>query len=565
MNWEQKSHADKQKIENLESELGVPKIISTLLVQRGIQDFNSAKNFFRPSLDKLNDPFLMKDMDIAINRINNAKLNNEIIMIYGDYDVDGVTSVTLLYLYLSDFFENIIPYMPDRNEEGYGVSFKGIDIAFKKGVTLIIALDCGIKAKKQVLYAEKKGIDFIICDHHIPSKEIPPAKAILNPKRHECGYPFKELCGCGIGFKLVQALSLNWDIDVNKIKKYLDLVAIATISDLVPLNGENRILCYYGIMELEKNKRLGLKSIIRLLKKPIRANDVSFKIAPRINSAGRMNHAIQAFRLLISNRIDLAEKQNNIIEEFNNERKKIDKKITEEAVSQIKKLNEENLFTSVVYDKDWNKGVLGIVASRLIETFYRPTVVLCSSGNYFIGSVRSIRDFDVHKILDMCQEHIIEYGGHKYAAGLKIEAAKYFDFKKSFENAVKDKISKHEKDPKIIYDFEIELDQITAKVVRIINQMRPFGPKNNVPIFKTSNCFDSGNSKIVGKNNEHLKLEISNNKKNMISGIAFGNSDKLNQIKSGNPFDILYSIEENKWNGKSSIQLKIEEIQIKKT
>jgi len=564
MNWKSNPKVNNDRVLSLEKEIGVPKIIANLLTIRGIKDFETAKYFFRPSLDKLHDPFLMKDMDLAVSRINKAKELEETIMIYGDYDVDGTTSVSLLYSFLSKFFNNVIPYMPDRYKEGYGVSIQGINIAHKKGVSLIVTLDCGINALEQVDYAKERGVDFIICDHHLPSSDIPNAIAVLDPKRNDCSYPFKDLCGCGIGFKLAQALSLKWSIPIKEIIEYLDLVAIAIISDIVPVIDENRILCFHGIRELEKNNRPGLKPLINTLIKPIKTSDIAFKIGPRINAAGRINHSIQAFKLIISKDYNDAEKQYKIINQFNSDRRVIDQATTKEAITQIKELGEENLNTSVVYKKDWHKGVIGIVASRLIETFYRPTVVFTSSGNNFVGSVRSIKDLDIYKVLESCKENIIQFGGHKYAAGLTIEASKYKDFKNSFESAVQKEIRAEQKHLTLNYDLEIDFKDISPKLIRIIFQMSPFGPKNMKPLFRTSGCFESGKSKVVGKNNQHLKLKVKDKTNKIISAIAYDKGEVLDKIKTGNGFDILYTIEENNWDGKKSIQLNIKDFYLNK-
>jgi single-stranded-DNA-specific exonuclease len=468
MRWEPKLKPDLTKVIKIQEDLQVPEPIAALLIQRGIEDFDTAKAFFRPQLANLHDPFLMKDMDLAVNRIDQAFRDQETLMVYGDYDVDGTTSVSLVYSFLRPYFQNIIPYIPDRYEEGYGISFKGIDVASEKGITLIIALDCGIKAIEKVAYAKTKGIDFIICDHHLPGDEIPEARAVLDPKREDCGYPYKELCGCGIGFKLIQALTTFWEEDPGELESYLDLVATAIAADIVPMTGENRILAFHGIEQLRTNPRHGLRTFIEQLKKPVSITDLVFVIAPRINAAGRMSHALNAVDLLIETNSELIEEKAKKIELFNTDRRATDLRITKEALALIEELEEQDRYSTVVSKEDWHKGVIGIVASRLIETYYRPTVVFSLVGETMVGSVRSVKGFNVYEALDACKEHIVQFGGHKYAAGLTVKKSNYENFKAKFEEVVKDRILPEQRIPSVVYDLEVKLEELTPKLYRII-------------------------------------------------------------------------------------------------
>lgn len=559
MRWEAKPLPNLNKVNSLQKELGIPKPIAVILVQRGIESFESAKAFFRPKLADLHDPFLMKNMQQAVKRINAAHKVQEPIMVYGDYDVDGVTSVALMYSFLKPYFNHIIKYIPDRYSEGYGISFRGIDFAAEKKVKLIIALDCGIKAVEKIIYAKNKNIDFILCDHHLPGDKIPNAVAVLDPKQPGCNYPYKELCGCGIGFKLIQALSIYWKKDFKSLIPYLDLVAIAIAADIVPINGENRILSFYGIALLRKTPRVGLQPFIAQLKKDITVNDLVFVIAPRINASGRMDSALKAVDLLIEKDIKESKNKANRIEEFNTIRQAKDKQITEEALLIIERLNEQDRFSTVVCQEGWHKGVLGIVASRLIEHYYRPTIVFSSSEKTMVGSIRSVKGFNVYNALEACKEHIVQFGGHAYAAGLTINKNKYEAFKNAFEKVVKKQILPEQRIPSSLFDVSIELSELTPKFFRILEQLAPFGPQNMRPVFRTNNNFDSNYSKTVGKDNTHLKISIRTNKQ-PITGIAFGQSNFLPHIKSNKPFDILYTLEENEWNGQTSIQLKIKNL-----
>ena len=561
MNWEQKSHADKQKIEDLESELGVPKIISTLLVQRGIQDFNSAKNFFTPSLDKLNDPFLMKDMDKAVERIEQAIENGENILVYGDYDVDGTTSVALMSSYLKTRIDSVATYIPDRYDEGYGISYKGIDFADDNDFSLIIALDCGVKAIDKVTYAKEKGIDFIICDHHRPGEKLPEAVAVLDPKREDCAYPFKELCGCGVGFKLITALASNQGQAVEDLVEYLDLVATAIGADIVPIVDENRALAYFGLQVINTNPRPGMKAIIAEVKKDVLTiTDVVFIIAPRINAAGRMKHGNHAVTLLTEMDFNLAAEYAVDIDQFNTDRRETDKRITEEALIQIEENEEQEGFTTVVYDENWHKGVIGIVASRLIETYYRPTLVFTKSGDKLAASARSVKGFDVYNALEACSEHIEQFGGHKYAAGLTLLPENYEAFKAKFESIVKDTIDPKLLTPELKVDLEIELSQINSKLMRILKQFAPFGPGNMAPTFMSRNIKDTGYGKCVGEDDKHLRFTATQAFNDKIICIGFGLGNKINIIKNRKSFSAAYIIDENHWKGNISLQLKLKDI-----
>ncbi len=560
MRWTLKEIPEKERITQLASELSIEKPLAKILLQRGISTFNEAKKYFRPSLEDLHDPFLMKDMDVAVNRIETAIANNENILIYGDYDVDGTTAVSLVSSYLKTYYPNISTYIPDRYEEGYGVSFQGIDFAEDNDFSLIIALDCGIKAIEKVAYATEKNIDFIICDHHKPGKEIPKAVAVLNPKRTDCKYPYDELCGCGVGFKLIQALGSKRNQTIQDLTPYLDLVATAIGADIVPMTGENRTLAYFGLQVINSNPRNGFKAIIHQQKKSIfTITDVVFIIAPRINAAGRMKHGNYAVELLTEMNFDSAIEFASAIEKNNSDRKELDKKITSEALLQIEKNNEKERFTSVVFDENWHKGVIGIVASRLIETYYRPTLVFTKSGDKLAASARSVKGFDVYNALEKCSEFIEQFGGHKYAAGLTLLPENYEKFKQKFEEVVKQSILPEQLIPEIAIDAEIELSEITPKFFRIIQQMAPFGPQNMKPTFKTAAVRDNGFGKQVGADKTHLKLNlIYGSDKKTYNAIGFGLGDKLSVTQ--NDFDIAYTLDENTWNGFTSVQLMLKDI-----
>ena len=560
MEWKSKPLAEEDKIKVLQKNIGVPFEIANLLIQRGIEDFDAAKNFFRPELSDLHDPYLMLGMDKAVNRISTAIANHEKIMVYGDYDVDGTTSVALVFSYLTAYYPDCIYYIPDRYEEGYGISKKGIDYAKEQVISLIIALDCGIKALDNTTYAKEMGIDFIICDHHLPGADLPEAVAILNPKQNNCNYPFKDLCGCGIGFKLIEALTQERGLSFEMILPYIDLVAMAIAADIVPILGENRILTYYGLAQIRKNPREGIKLFVTGIKRELNVTDLVFVIAPRLNAAGRIKHGSLAVELLLSNDPTEALSRGRAIELFNSERQVLDQHITEQALDQIVENQEQNNYSSVVFQPDWHKGVIGIVASRLIEKYYRPTIVFTASGDFFTGSVRSVKGLDVLQILDSCKDHIEKFGGHRYAAGLTIKAEAYIAFKKAFEQAVAVTVKPEQRIPSIDYDMEISLDRITPKFFRIMNQMAPFGPGNMRPVFMTKNCIDGGKSRAVGGDLSHLKLDAIDDSRSTLSGIGFGMADHISRIKSRNSFQLLYTVEENEFKGEISLQLKLKDI-----
>ena len=560
MRWTLKTAPNKKKVNQLSNDLSVDPILASLLVQRNIDSFKKAKEFFRPSLEDLHDPFLLKDMDRAVSRIEKAIIDNENILIYGDYDVDGTTSVSLVSSYLKTITNHIATYIPDRYDEGYGISYQGIDFASDNNFSLIIALDCGIKAIEKVSYAKKKNVDFIICDHHKPGDEIPKAYAVLNPKRVDCTYPYKELCGCGVGFKLVHALASKRGQTIEDIQQYLDLVATAIAADIVPITGENRILTYYGLEVINSNPRNGIKAIIHQInKKKLTITDVVFIIAPRINAAGRIKHGNYAVELLTEMNYEAALDFAASIEKFNLDRKELDKKITYEALQQIESANEKEKFSTVVYSENWHKGVIGIVASRLIESFYRPTLVFTKSGNKLAASARSVKGFDVYEALNECSEFIEQFGGHKYAAGLTLDPKNYSAFKNKFEEVVKASIDKNLLIPEISIDLELELSEITPRFFRILQQMGPFGPQNMKPVFKTSSIRDNGYGKRVGSDKSHLKLSIIDGAdKKTYNAIGFGLGNKIKSIKGD--FDIAYSLDENEWNGRTSLQLLLKDL-----
>jgi single-stranded-DNA-specific exonuclease len=562
MRWEAITEPEQSYVQQLQKELGVSSIIAALLVQRGMHTFDSAKTFFRPQWQDLHSSFLMRDMDKAVARIHIALEADQSIMVYGDYDVDGTTSVALMTSFLAEKTEKITPYIPDRYTEGYGISFKGIDVAAENGIQLIIALDCGIKAVDKVAYAKDKGIDFIICDHHLPGEELPQATAILDPKRPDCDYPFDELCGCGIGFKLIQALSGSWGESEEKLFPYLDLVATAIAADIVPMEGENRTLSFFGLAQLHQNPRPGIQSFLGSLKKPVNITDLVFKVAPRINAAGRMDHALVAVDLLTSKDHNDVKKMAEAIEQFNTERRATDERITQEALNQIKQRKEEDFPATVVFAEDWHKGVVGIVASRLIENYYRPTVVLTQSGENYVGSVRSVKGFNVYDALEACKKHMLKFGGHKYAAGLTLHKDQLTVFKAAFEKQVAATILPEQKTPFLPYDLMLPIEEVNRKLYRIVAQMAPFGPKNMRPVFCSTNCVDSGQSKVVGKDQSHLLLSVQTANGPLV-GIGFGMANHFEHIKSGAAFDLLYTLDENEWNGVISLQLKLKAIRPK--
>lgn len=560
MRWNLKPIPPEEEVKKLANDLGIPLTIATLLVQRDINSFEKAKAFYRPDLSHLHDPFLMKDMDKAVSRIEAAILANQNILIYGDYDVDGTTSVALLASYLLSYYSNVGTYIPDRYKEGYGVSIAGIDYAADNDCALIIALDCGVKALNQVAYAKQKGIDFIICDHHRPGDSLPEAVAVLDPKREDCEYPYKELCGCGVGFKLVQALHQNRDLQFEELLPYLDLVATAIGADIVPITGENRILAYYGMQVVNELPRPGFQAILNSLKKEaFTITDVVFIIAPRINAAGRMKHGLHAVALLMEQSLEVATTMAQEIEAFNITRREADMEITTQALAMIESDKEEERFTSVVYDPNWHKGVIGIVASRLIETYYRPTIVFTKSGDVLAASARSVRGFDVYKAIAACDQHLIQFGGHKYAAGLTLEPQKYEAFKEAFEQQVKNSIAPSMRVPELQIDMQINLNQIDAKFYRLLRQFAPFGPGNMTPVFMSESLRDTGWAKGVGDNEAHLKLTVEQGGPERIGAIGFGLGDKLEHIKNTS-FSAAFTIDENTWQGRTSLQLKLKDL-----
>lgn len=573
--WVLKEQGDPQVVKRLTSELNIDPTLANLLVQRGVSTYDEAKAYFRPKLEHLHDPFLMEDMDLAVERIRRAVQDGEEILIYGDYDVDGTTAVALVFTFLKEFYDKVHFYVPDRYDEGYGVSIKGIDHAKELDVKLIIALDCGIKAVEKIEYAKTLDIDFIICDHHRPGDVLPPACAILDPKRDECSYPYKELSGCGVGFKLIQAYAKKNNIKFDNLKKYLDLVVVSIASDIVPITGENRVLAYYGLKYLNQKPRPGIEAILNVskanrrpngnapIKRDLTINDLVFIVGPRINAAGRIESAKNSVELLISDNVEKAFTLGQEINIMNTERKNLDSLATSQALEKI--LSDEELLNSkctVVYDPTWHKGVIGIVASRLIETYYRPTIVLTLSDGMITGSARSIKGFDIYDAVDACGEYLEHFGGHTYAAGLSVRPENFDKFKQKFEDYVSEKIDENMLVPEIEIDSELKLKDINTKFYRILNQFAPFGPGNMSPVFRTNNLIDTGYARIVGNN--HLKLTVVQLEVSgfPISSIAFQQGDNIDYIKTGGAFNICYHIEENEWNGQRSLQLNIKDIKI---
>ena len=561
MRWTIKPKPSEEKVKNLAAALNVEEFVASLLVQRGIETFEEAKKFFRPTFADLHNPYLMKDMDKAVERIEKAIENEENILVFGDYDVDGTTAVSLVSSYLKTYYLNVATYIPDRYEEGYGVSFKGIDFADDNNFSLIIALDCGIKSIDHVAYAKERNIDFIICDHHRPGEFLPEAVAVLDPKRADCSYPYDELCGCGIGFKLIQALGENRNQTIEDIIPYLDLVATAIAADIVPMTGENRVLAHYGLQVINSDPRPGIKALIHQVKKQtLDITDVVFIIAPRINAAGRIKHGNYAVQLLSEFNFEQAQKFASEIEKYNSDRKELDKRITKEALSQIEENQEKERFTTVVFQEDWHKGVIGIVASRLIETYFRPTLVFTKSGDKYAASARSVLGFDVYNALESCAEHLEQFGGHMYAAGMTLKEENYNNFKAAFEKVVKETIHPDSLTPEIAIDAEINFSDITPKLTRILKQFEPFGPQNRTPVFLTKNIKDTGYSKKMGADEDHLKLFVKQNTPDGITAIGFGLGNKIDLVTNQKPFQALYCIDENEWNGKISLQLRLKDI-----
>lgn len=557
---------EQNEIKNkLANELSISPVLAKLLVQRGIVTFDDARSFFRPDLNDLHDPFLMKDMDKAVERLTKAMQRNEKILIYGDYDVDGTTSVSLVYRFLVKFYSNLDFYIPDRYNEGYGISIKGIDFAAQNNFKLIIALDCGIKAVEKIKYAKTLGVDFIICDHHNPDDELPPAVAVLDSKRADCNYPYKHLSGCGVGFKLMQAFAMENNIRFEELIPLLDLVALSIASDIVPITGENRILAFYGLKQINSNPSTGVKAIIEvcgLKDREISISDIVFKIGPRINASGRMKLATEAVELMVSRDYNFAYERSGTINEYNNDRKDLDKNITDDAIALIRQDDTYSERKSiVVFKPDWHKGVIGIVASRLAEEYYKPSVVLTESNGFASGSARSVLGFDLYKAVESCKDLLENFGGHMYAAGLTMKIEHVDEFSRRFEKYVAEHIEEDQTYPQIDIDAIIEFKDITPKFFRVLKQFGPFGPGNMKPVFESKNVYDFGSSRLVGKDQEHLKLELTDSSsENVMSGIAFRMYEFNDHLKALNPLDICYTLEENNFNGNTSIQLMIRDI-----
>lgn len=563
--WEYCKNSDTESIERLSAELGIATTLSALLVQRGVTTFDGAKRFFRPSLDDLYDPFQMTDMHNAVERINSAINRGERILFYGDYDVDGTTAVALMHSFFRTRYNKTGYYIPDRYSEGYGISYKGIDYASENGYTLIVALDCGIKAIDKVNYAKQRKIDFIICDHHLPGDQIPEAIAVLNPKRSGCHYPFKELSGCGVGFKLLQAYCKHNSIAMNEIYKHLDLVAVSIASDIVPIVDENRVMAYFGLEQLNTSPSRGLKTIIKvagITKQRIAIDDIVFRIGPRINAAGRMESGQTAVDLLCAQDDSTANEICSLIDSCNNDRKNIDRNITHEAIRMIAtdiRLQRRN--STVLFNPNWHKGVVGIVASRLIETYFRPTVVLTQSGQMATGSARSVPGYDLYQAIESCSDLLENFGGHTYAAGLTMKVENVETFRARFEEHVSRTIDPEMLTPQIDIDAVIKLSEIDDKFFRILKQFQPFGPGNMSPIFKSDNVFDTGESRLVGSDKEHLKLSITQgDDATVYQAIAFQLGENYSKIHKGIPFNICYTLYENVFRGVSTMQLRVKDI-----
>lgn len=564
--WVIKEASDAEKVERLSTEVGIDKVLADLLVKRGIETFEQSRAFFRPDLSNLHDPFLMRDMDKAVERLHEAIVNNEKIMVYGDYDVDGTTAVALLYCFITKFSKNVDFYIPDRYNEGYGVSTKGIEYARQTGVNLIITVDCGIKAVNKVDLANSFGIDVIVCDHHLPDEILPNAVAVLDPKREDCHYPFDDLSGCGVGFKLAQAYSAKYGIDFEELKPLLDLLVVSIASDLVSMVDENRVLAYYGLKILNENPRKGLAAMIQICAplEPghVTIDDIVFKIGPRINAAGRIDTGRLAVQLLTAQDAKEAMKIGEQINKNNNERKSIDREITQEALEMVEgggALASKN--TTIVYNPKWNKGVVGIVASRLVEAFYKPTVVLTKSNGFVTGSARSIQGFDLYSAIESCADLLENFGGHMYAAGLTMKEENVDEFARRMDEFVDGKINDQLLTPVVEIDAKINLNQITPKFFRILKQFQPFGPGNTNPVFMTEEAYDEGKGKRVGAGGKHLKLDLIQQDYSVtIPAIAFNMDEYFEYIRKGNPFDVCYSLVENYFRGNSNIQIRIKDI-----
>lgn len=558
--WKAKEKANEEKIKQLSQSINISETLSSILIQRGIDNYELAEKFFRPKLTDLHNPFLMKDMDKAIARITQAVENKEKILVYGDYDVDGTTAVSIVYSFIRNLSSEIDFYIPDRYAEGYGISYAGIDFAANNNFQLIIALDCGIRSVAHIQYAAEKGIDFIICDHHLPGDEIPKAAAVLNPKQFDCPYPYKELSGCGIGYKLISALAEKMGLPEETTEEYLDLVAVSIASDLVDIRGENRILAYFGLKKLNENPSIGLQALLEgyMKKTNYTISDIVFGIGPRINAAGRIADAKAAVKVLIEKEFHLARMHTRVLNDRNAERKSLDNDITREAIEIIEShpsyLQKRS---TVLKGETWQKGVIGIVASRLVEQYYKPTIVFAQNDGILTGSARSVKDFDIHEAIGACGEYVEQFGGHKYAAGLSVKVENFDAFVDKFENIVKENIHEQSLLPEIEYDAEIDISQISPKMLSIINQMAPFGPGNMFPIFKSDKLFSNGSARVL--KDKHLKVVLKSQGQSL-EGIGFNLSHLLEKVSHGRLFSACYSIEENSYNGRTSIQLRIRDI-----
>ncbi|CDD01087.1 single-stranded-DNA-specific exonuclease RecJ [Prevotella sp. CAG:474] len=563
-NYKYPTPEEEQAAKELGEKLNMSPILTLLLIRRGITTESAAKRFFRPQLADLINPFLMKDMDIAVDRLNDAMGRKERILVYGDYDVDGCTAVALVYKFLLQFYSNIEYYIPDRYDEGYGVSKKGIDYAKEQGVKLIIILDCGIKAIDEIAYAKEQGIDFIICDHHVPDEKLPDAVAILNPKREDDPYPFKDLCGCGVGFKFMQAFAKNNGIPFSRLIPLLDLCAVSIAADIVPVVDENRILAFHGLKQLNQNPSVGLKAIIDICglnNRELSMSDIIFKIGPRINASGRMENGRESVDLLVEKDLGMALRMAKHINEYNEQRKDIDKQMTEEANQIVARLeNQKHQSSIVLYDENWKKGVIGIVASRLTEIYFRPTVVLTRDGDYATGSARSVTGFDIYSAIKSCRHLLVNFGGHTYATGLTLKWDRIKEFRMAFQQYVDDHILPEQTEANLKIDSVIDFKDITKRLHNDLKKFSPFGPGNPKPLFCTLNVYDYGTSKVVGREQEHIKLELVDSKSsNVVKGIAFGQSASARYIKSKRSFDIAYTLEDNVFKH-NAIQLQIEDI-----
>ena len=564
--WSLKDSAAPETVAQLSAELGIDGVLAELLVQRGVKTFEDARSFFRPRLEDLHDPFLMKDMDKAVERLHKAITSNEGILVYGDYDVDGTTAVAQVYSFVKKFTPKVSFYIPDRYDEGYGLSYKALDWAGDNGIDLVITLDCGIKAIDKVEYARTKGIEVIICDHHLPEDELPAAVAILDPKREDCHYPYDDLCGCGVGFKLVQGYVQKYKLDPSVLEPLLDLQVVSIASDLVSMTGENRILAHFGLKRLNENPRQGLLAMINLSKlEPghVTIDDIVFKIGPRINAAGRMESGRLAVELLTATDEKTAVRIGDEINENNNERKSIDREITQQALEMVANgtaLETENV--TIVYNPTWNKGVVGIVASRLVEAYYKPTVVLTKSNGFITGSARSVSGFDLYSSIESCADLLENFGGHVYAAGLTMKEENLEEFCRRMNKFVSGTITREELTPVVEIDAKLNFSQITPKFVRILKQFQPFGPGNNNPVFLTEDVYDAGNGRKVGAGGVHLKLDLMQESQpyRQIAAIGFNMSEFYDHIKAGNAVDICYSIVENFYRGSSTIQLRLKDM-----